>query len=212
MKHGWPLQFLTAVGLSAVCLALRAGAQEVPPPSQPPTQPPTDKPPPKQAPPPEEASGEPAAGAKVNQGPEQAPRTPRQPSAEDIIREFQKQRPTVVPVLPSGGEDEVSVRGESQAKTRPRLPDGYMLMDRSGRIAQEGPWWVFAFESDSGTHPEPPMKLLPNQALERMVRESRGGLEPIVFVVTGEVTDFRGENYLLPRKVLRKRDLGNLRN
>ena len=30
-------------------------------------------------------------------------------------------------------------------------------------------------------------------------------------IVSGEVTDFKSENYLLPRKVLRKRDLGNLR-
>ncbi len=94
---------------------------------------------------------------------------------------------------------------------RPRLPDGAMLADRMGRITQEGHWWVFHFESDNPAFPEPPMKLLPNQALERMVRESRGGMEPVVFIVTGEVTDFKGENYLLPRKVLRKRDMGNLK-
>ncbi len=44
-----------------------------------------------------------------------------------------------------------------------------------------------------------------------MVRESRGGLDAVVFVISGEVTDFKSENYILPRKVLRKRDLGNLR-
>jgi len=143
------------------------------------------------------------------------PRTPKQPSAEDIIREFQRQRPTAVPVLPTGPEDEESVRlegsDESATGGRPRLPDGYMLFDRLGRISQEGTWWVFVFESDQDTFPEPPMKLLPNQTLERMVRESRGGIDPVVFIVTGEVTDFRGENYLLPRKVLRKRDLGNFK-
>jgi hypothetical protein len=85
-----------------------------------------------------------------------------------------------------------------------------MLTDRTGRLGQQGNWWIFIFEADNDSYPEPPMKLLPNQTLERMVRESRGGLDPVVFIVSGEVTDFKSENYLLPRKVLRKRDLGNL--
>ncbi len=53
--------------------------------------------------------------------------------------------------------------------------------------------------------------ICPRVALERMVRESRGGRDQVIFIVTGEITDFRSENFLLPRKVLRKRSLGNLR-
>lgn len=210
MKHGWQFRLVLAVGVSGICLALSAWAQEVPPPAQQPDQPPTEKAPPEDKTPAETAS-EPTKGTETGQ----VPRTPRQPSADEIIREFQRQRPTAVPILPSGDEDEINVRSAPGAapgaKTRPRLPDGYMLLDRTGRIAQEGHWWAFIFESDSDTHPEPPMKLLPNQTLERMVRESRGGLDPVVFIVSGEVTDFRGDNYLLPRKVLRKRELGNLK-
>jgi hypothetical protein len=140
----------------------------------------------------------------------------QQPTADDIIRAFQRERPTAVPVLPSGPEDETHVRAElptptGDRGTRPLLPDGYMLVDRVGRIVKEGDDWVFVFESDTSTYEEPPMGLLRNQTLERMVRESRGGLDPVVFIVSGEVTEYQGQNFLLPRKVLRKRDLGNLK-
>lgn len=140
--------------------------------------------------------------------------TPAQPSPEDIIRQFQKQRPQAVPVLPSGGQDETIVRGEPATGGSVGgvlLPDGARMVDRSGRVSQEGDWWVFSFEPDSTGKGEMPMKLLPNQSLERMVRESRGGADSVIFIVSGEVTEFRGENFLLPRKVLRKRNFGNLK-
>lgn len=164
-------------------------------------------------PPPTQAADQPGAEAA-----DAEPHTPGLPSAEDVIRQFQQQRPTATPLLPTGPEGETIERGRGDelgdstdprmAKTR--LPEGYMLVDRVGRLSAQGEWWVLTFESDSDSYPEPPMKLLPNRLLERMVRESQGGSEPIVFILTGEITDFRGENYLLVRKVLRKREMGNL--
>ncbi len=91
------------------------------------------------------------------------------------------------------------------------MPDGARMVDRSGRVIHEGEWWIFSFEPDSTGAADLPMKLLPNQSLERMVRESRGGVDSVIFIVSGEVTEFRGENFLLPRKVLRKRNFGNLK-
>ncbi|MHC4066963.1 MAG: hypothetical protein ACYSUI_21000 [Planctomycetota bacterium] len=210
MKHGLHLRLAPIVGALLVCLALSAVAQQTAPPAEQQGQPPAEA-----AEPDDKSTADAAAKRNPDDESDQEPRTPSQPSAEEIIREFQKQRPTAVPILPSGRDDEINIRrGEEapgQTRTRPRLPDGSMLFDRTGRITQEGHWWVFLFESDNDSYPEPPMKLLPNRTLERMVRESRGGLDPVLFIVTGEVTDFRGENYLLPRKVLRKRDLGNLK-
>ena len=79
------------------------------------------------------------------------------------------------------------------------------------------------------------MKLLPNKNVELMVQtlaagntleEGNDGLESggtlaagvmptvggaQVFVVSGEVTAFNGENYLLPRVAMRMTDTGNLR-
>jgi hypothetical protein len=39
---------------------------------------------------------------------------------------------------------------------------------------------------------------------------SANGTGDVVFVVSGELTEFHGLNYLLLRKVLIQRDLGNL--
>ncbi|HEY3246150.1 MAG TPA: hypothetical protein VGM03_22630 [Phycisphaerae bacterium] len=143
-----------------------------------------------------------------------AVRTPSQPSAEDVLREFQKERPTNRPVLPSGEPGEQRVRSEPGAPTgatRARLTEGYFLADRAGRLSREGQWWVFTFEAENPSlAPEPPLKLLPNRLLELMVRESESATNALTFIVSGEVTDFRGENYLLLRKLLRRRDMGNL--
>ena len=40
---------------------------------------------------------------------------------------------------------------------------------------------------------------------------SGGGTRGVVFVVSGEITDYHGSNYLLLRKVLVRRDMGNFR-
>lgn len=207
MKLASTLSGVVVLLTVAFCLAVAAPGQETPPPKKESGQPSAEAP---------KASDRVKTATDTPAQPQatEAVPTPRQPSPEDIIRQFQEQRPQVVPVLPSGQEDETALRAEHDEsfadRRAARLPDGAMLVDRAGRVVREGEWWNFVFESDSEGYPEPPMKLLPNQALERMVRESRGGLDPVVFVVTGEVTDFRGDNYLLPRKVLRKRDLGNL--
>ena len=141
-------------------------------------------------------------------------------SAEDILKEFERERPVAEPVLPRPRPGETVVResspqGESDIElpeSRARFPDGYILADRAGRLVREGEWWVITFVSDNhpNSRPEPPMKILPNRMLERMVRESEAATRSVEFIVSGEVTDFLGENYLLLRKLMRKRDMGNL--
>jgi hypothetical protein len=156
-------------------------------------------------------------------------RSPAPVSAEDILSEFQRERPVAEPLLPkpqpsdtpklptqpgrSPGATSITDSGYDPSDgPRARLPDGFILVDRAGRLVREGEWWVVTFVSDN--HPqtlgEPPMKLLPNRMLERMVRESQSSRRTVEFIVTGEVTDFMGENYLLLRKLMRKRDMGNL--
>jgi hypothetical protein len=146
-----------------------------------------------------------------------ADRSPTEATAEDILREFQKERPRAVPLLPTPPEDESITRIESPVDgdmPAVHLPDGYFLVDRVGRLTQIGDWWLITFVSDNNPleSPDPPMRLLPNRMLERMVRESQGAARSVEFVVSGEVTEFMGENYLLLRKLMRRRDLGNLSN
>ena len=147
------------------------------------------------------------------------PRTKRQPTVAEILRAFQEsERPVLTPIggFRAGQGSEtgaVGRRDEESGRHHPRLPDGHYLVDRAGWMGRDGPWYTFVFASEDADdpHPEPPMKLLPNRMLERMVRESEGSTEQISFKVSGEVTDFFGDNFLLLRKSLRKRNLGNLK-
>lgn len=138
--------------------------------------------------------------------------TPSQPSASDILEEFQKERPVNLPVLPQD-EDLVSRRalGESLVPVvgGPNLPEGYIIVDRAGRLTRDEAWWTFSFEADDGTTPDRPIRLLPNRSLEFMIHNSAGGAKSVVFLITGEVTEFKNVNYLLVRKFLVRRDMGN---
>ena len=148
-------------------------------------------------------------GDRESQPPEETSedaRVPAQPSPEEIIRAFQRDRPTSVPVPPA--------RAERPARPAERydtlIREGEYISDLSGRLVREGHWWTFEFESDAPQAPRPPMRLLPNQMLERIVRESEAS-PGARYIVSGEVTLYDFENYLLLRKVLRRSSMGNLR-
>ncbi len=194
------------LGTAWAVVSASARAQEAPPEEKPQEPPPAETE--QQEPPQTDDSKDqpPTEGAD-----DASVRTPAKVSAEDVLKAFQKDRPTRVPIAPSARSDEPPLGvGPPGTGTSRRLPDGFFLVDRVGRVVKAEDWYVFTFESYSESHPEPPMKLLPNQLLERMVLESESATDSTTFIVSGEVTEFMGENYLLLRKLLRRRSLGNL--
>ena len=92
----------------------------------------------------------------------------------------------------------------------PLLPEGAYLVDRTGRLVKRGQWWTFVHEDRGEVVRSRPMRILPFQLLEPLEDASSEGTGDTVFVVCGEVTEVHGVNYLLLRKVLIQRDLGNL--
>ena len=167
---------------------------------------------------------EPAPGLAVEAPPATSERVPAERTddntaptgvrAEDVLREFQQERPKPVPILPgrSGARSESTAPGASSQHAPARhVPDGYFVVDRAGRLVHEGQWWVIHYIADNNplTSPEPPMKLLPNRMLQRMIHEAGAGPQ-YQYIVSGEVTEFEGENYLLLRKLLRRPSMGNL--
>ena len=58
--------------------------------------------------------------------------------------------------------------------------------------------------------PDRPIKLLPSRNTERMVQAREQENVGLVFVVSGEVTAFEGENVLLPLLAVQRIDMGNL--
>ncbi len=139
-------------------------------------------------------------------------------SADDVLEQFERDRPKARPLLPGTRPGTEVVRepvaNDDPRRSPARLPEGYFLVDRAGRLTRDGDWFVFNFTGDNnpGSTPDPPMRMLPNRMLERMIRESKGSTVSVEFIVSGEVTDFMGENHLLLRKLLRKRRVGNLSN
>ncbi|MBI4718125.1 MAG: hypothetical protein HY763_10000 [Planctomycetes bacterium] len=155
------------------------------------------------APPP--ATGESVPPAASATG---APAVAPDAAAEDVLSLLQKQQPAQEVVSPAAtGLAPVPRKRAGRAL----LTDGTPLVNRPGRLVREGAWWTFVFESDRPEHPEPPLKLLPNKSVELMVQASQRGTAGVVFVVSGEVTSFDDQNYLLARAAMRRVDLGNLR-
>ncbi len=144
--------------------------------------------------------------AKISDAPATPTRVKPAASAEDVLTTMRAQQPGEV-VIPS--LDPSSEIKSGMQSTASLLSDGASLMNRVGRLVRQGSWWTFVSDSDRPDHPEPTLRLLPNQSVERMAKESqRGGS---VFIVSGEVTLFDGANYLLVRVATRRLDSGNLR-
>ena len=146
---------------------------------------------------------------------------PRQePTASDVLDTLRSRdgaaQPIVRPNLPGTvrpstlSPDAIPKNAIVPVSTR-LLPDGYRIVDRPGRLQREGDYWVFALESRSTKVVEAPLRLLPNRALEDMEITSAGGTQPLVFLVSGEITEYHGINYLIVQKMLVRPSLGNLR-
>lgn len=143
---------------------------------------------------------------------------PAPPSAEEVLKEVLDSHQPAQPLLPV--EPGRPVRGTvstrpanpvaSEQQQQDLLPDGYPVK-RTGRLVHDGSWWTLVAEGvGQDANPERPIRLLPNRLLETMEATSVGGTQPMLFSVTGQVTEYRGTNYLLVLNVMIQRDQGNL--
>jgi len=154
-----------------------------------------------------------------------APRTIA--SAEDVAAALQAAKPSALAVEPV--EDRLTPGGEPILKNltsplglttpptrkasfaRTIQPEGTMLTDRPGRLIEHGTHWLFVPESNHRDFPEPPLRLLPCHNTQMMVLRRQTDKHGVVFQVSGEITLFEGENYLLPRVATRQVVSDNLR-
>lgn len=164
------------------------------------------------------APGEPPAGSQPATALTDGPGP--QPTAEEVLRALQgstKNRGTVVlPDLPDGmrreSHDATASRPGWERRSGRLLPEGYRLVDRPGRMVRGADGhWMFVFEEKGEGTPEAPMRLLPCRMLEQMEAASAGGSASVVFIVSGDVTEYKAANYLLVQKLLIRPNLGNLK-
>lgn len=104
----------------------------------------------------------------------------------------------------SGGIDVTS----GTASVAPNAPvvtlmrEGTDIVNRVGRLTRsaDGQSWEFTFESDGRSMQDPPVVILPNLNLMKMESVTGGMSRDLRFRITGEVTEYRGRNYILLRK------------
>jgi hypothetical protein len=146
-----------------------------------------------------------AAASQPTSRPVDSRSTFRRPDQARVLEELLKQKEMPRPILPSRPQGEVVAGSEQAAPGRPGerlLLEGTVLVERPGKyVAAEGRA-LFVFQADDSSRTAERMEILRNQYLEIMEEESRAGVSE--FVVTAEITSYRGENFLLLRKVLRR--------
>jgi hypothetical protein len=90
--------------------------------------------------------------------------------------------------------------------------DGYMVIDRVGRILHYPSinLWLFVFEADGTSLAQPPLVLHPCQLLEVVEQVANQTTEPIKYRITGQISKYQGQSYMLLRKALIVYDMENL--
>ncbi len=119
------------------------------------------------------------------------------PTALELLKSLRRARPMAGVIEPTG-----AIRGDNDQPDALLLPQGATVVGRTGTLAQSGPWWTFVFDPANG---EPPTKLLPNANLELMIRTAAGSSSRFPFLISGEMTVFEDENYMIIRAAQRVR-------
>lgn len=148
-----------------------------------------------------------AAAPGADDGASANPGATSEASADDVLAIMQAQAPTEAVLTPESTLPAERLKWDIGSA---KWPEGAAIIARPGRLVREGDWWTFVFESDDPDHPEPPLRLLWSASVEMMIQTAQHGERGLVFLVSGEVTAFGGQNYLLPTLVTRRIDMGNL--
>ncbi len=144
--------------------------------------------------------------------PAESPSSLRKPAQANILKGLLGRHERPRPILPQSAHDAEDgvdpVAGAIDPEGHPLLLEGTFLIERPGRLVYEDGRANFALQVDGGDQGVRTLELCPNQLLEAMEREAKSGFTE--FIVSAEITRYRGRNYLLLRKILRRVDHGNL--
>ena len=137
-----------------------------------------------------------------------APRNPTQARIlEELLRGTEpRQAKPILPVTPGSNANSAAGAPNGNAFL---LLEGTVLIERPGRLVRVGDRAEFHFKSGSpAENAADAMEFNKNGLLEAMEAEAAAGVEE--FIISAEVTRYRGANYLLLRKYRRQIAHGNL--
>lgn len=129
------------------------------------------------------------------------------PAQADIYRDLIRRQEAPKPLMPTtpGKPDQPAVATEKGPEV---LPEGTRLIRRPGRLVIMSDRANFVFQPDDRFPIQQTMTILESQLLERMEQEAELGATE--FVISAEVTRYRGKNYLLLLQVTRQIRNNNL--
>ena len=111
-----------------------------------------------------------------------------------------------LPPAPGGATDGTSGPGAVPPNAPPVtvMREGSFIVDRTGRFVRnnDGQQWEFVFDADGRALKDPPVVVLPNLTMMAMENYATGTSRELRFRITGEVTEYRGRNYVLLRKAV----------
>jgi hypothetical protein len=131
---------------------------------------------------------------------------PGSQSAEEMLKQMlQPQGESAQPLKPAADQPPVveSTVGDAAvapaAPEQPLIREGTLLLDRVGRLTplDDGQMFEFTLESDGGGMTDPPLVLLPNRKLMQLQDRVKTSYRDLKISVSGDVTEYRGRNYLL---------------
>jgi hypothetical protein len=134
------------------------------------------------------------------------------PSADDVLSRMlrpsngtspQPLQPATAPGTMIDATSGPNALAPDAAPTRV-MREGDIIANRTGRLQRsaDGQQWEFAFDSDGKALKDPPLVILPNLKLMDMEEAAKSARRDLRFRVTGEITEYRGRNYVLLQKVL----------
>jgi len=109
--------------------------------------------------------------------------------------------------------DSAAAADKSQkADQQQKWKDGQSVIDRIGRLVPDTQEhrFMFAFESGGATVADAPLILQPCSLLGEMEKITQRATGPVKFRVSGQISSFQGNSYLLLRKVLKVSSSDNL--
>lgn len=143
----------------------------------------------------------------------QATTQPGRQTAEQMLSQMlrpttQTARP-LQPVADGGGgivNHNIVAPGAPQVRL---LGEGTIITDRVGRLTRsdDGKSWTFNFESDGRAMVDPPVGILPNRTLTKMVNAVTNNSADLRFRISGEVTEFDNRNFILIQKAAQVQEM-----
>ncbi len=131
----------------------------------------------------------------------------RKPFQDDILRQILREREAPRRIRQTTPGDPAEVTADQLEPGRTVLPEGSQLTRRRVRLVLLDDVAHLEFDMP-GRERRVLLEVLPSMMLEVLERDASRGNEH--FLVTGEVTRYRGENYVLVRQVTAPIDNGNL--